>query len=317
VLQEGVTLLLEQAAGLDPSTRLFSSLHFFIYDSVKILFLLFVMITAVGYLRTYLPASKMKRWIAKKPAGIGNAIAAGFGALTPFCSCSSIPLFLSFIRAGIPLGIAFSFLVTSPLVNEYLVVIMFGLFGWKITIAYIIIGMTLGIAGGLFLGKLGLERQLEPFMAASEKKEPSCRSFDERLKAGLNEAKDITKKIWLWVLAGVGIGAAIHNYLPEGFLQATVGASGIFTLPLAVALGVPMYANCAAVVPVAVVLFQKGMPLGTALAFLMASSALSLPEAVILRKAMKLKAIAIFFAIIAAGILLSGYLLNTLQPLLI
>lgn len=303
---------------LPPGAVWAEALDFFIYDSVKILLLLFVMIAVIGFARTYLPHEKVKGWIGEKK-GWGNFFASLFGAVTPFCSCSSIPLFLSFVKAGIPLGITFSFLVTSPLINEYLVILMLGFFGWKITLAYIVSGMAIGIGCGIILGKMKLEIHLVEDMlpqSSSELENTSYRGFKDRVAFGAREAVLILKKLWIWVLAGVGIGAAIHNYVPEQAIQAIIGKTGYFSVPIATLLGVPLYGSCAAIVPIAVVLFQKGVPLGTALSFMMAVSSLSLPEAVMLRRAMKLPLIAIFFGITTAGIIFTGYLFNLLQTIL-
>jgi len=238
--------------------------------------------------------------------------------MTPFCSCSSIPLFISFLEAGIPLGVTFSFLITSPLVNEYLVILMLGFFGWKITLAYVISGMFIGMISGLILGKMKLEKHLEKdLISKNVKKEIKFKTIKDRLKFGLNEAVSITKKLWLWILIGVGIGAIIHNYVPSEFIQSIVSKGGIFAVPLAVVLGVPMYGSCAAIVPIAVVLFEKGVPIGTALAFMMAISALSFPEAVILRRVMKLKLIAIFFGVVTVAIILTGFIYNLLGGILV
>jgi len=308
--------LLFSVFGLDPASRIAQSLNFFIYDSVKILLLLFVMIAFVGFLRTYLSQKKVKKWLSKMKWGLGNLSASLFGAITPFCSCSSIPIFLGFLEAGIPLGVTFSFLITSPLINEYLVVLMFGFFGWKITLAYVLSGILIGTISGMILGKMKLEKHLVKDLIAKKEKEKKYMNLKSRLSFGLSEALSITKKIGVWVLFGVGIGALIHNYVPQEFIQRIINAGGIFTVPIATGLGVPMYGSCAAIVPIAVVLFQKGIPLGTALAFMMATAALSLPEAIILRRAMKLRLIAIFFGIVTLAIVFTGYLLNSLQVLL-
>jgi len=320
MLEELVNWILYSAIGLNPEIKWVESLDFFIYDSIKIILLLFVMISIIGFLRTYLPQNEVKKWISGKKYGFNNLIAACFGAITPFCSCSSIPIFLSFLRAGVPLGVTFSFLITSPLVNEYLVVLMLGFFGWKITLAYVISGILIGVICGLVLGRMKLEKYLvEDLISANNKagKEIKYNSIQKRIIFGLNEALSIIKKLWIWVLVGVGIGAVIHNYVPSEVIQSVVSKGGIFAVPLVVILGVPMYGSCAAIVPIAVVLFEKGVPLGTALAFMMAIAALSLPEAVILRRAMKLKLIAIFFGIVALAIILTGYLYNILQVILV
>ena len=320
MIEEFVGWMLYSVCGLDPRLRWVESLNFFIYDSVKIILLLFVMISIIGFLRTYLPQDKVKRWISGRRYGSGHILASLFGAVTPFCSCSSIPLFLSFLEAGVPLGVTFSFLITSPLVNEYLVVLMFGFFGWKIALAYIVSGIFIGVISGIILGKMNLEKYLVKDMISSTKevkKEVRYDGIKKRLRFGIHEAASILKKIWLWVLIGVGIGAIIHNYVPSEVIQSIVNKGGFFAVPVAVLLGVPLYGSCAAIVPVALVLFQKGVPIGTALAFMMAIAALSFPEAIILRRAMKLKLIAIFFGIVTLAIILTGYLYNFLQTILV
>ena len=319
MLEEIINWLLYSLIGLNANLKWVNSLQFFIVDSIKIVLLLFFMILIIGFFRTYLPQQKIKKWIGKGKYGLSNFISSSFGAITPFCSCSSIPIFIGFLEAGVPLGVAFSFLITSPLVNEYLVILMLGFFGWKITLAYVISGMLVGIISGLVLGKLNLGKHLVKDLVASKKEvqEVKYSTFKDRIGFGYNEAISIVKKIWLWVLIGVGIGAIIHNYVPASLIQSLISKGGIFAVPLAVILGVPMYGSCAAIVPIAVVLFEKGVPLGTALAFMMAISALSFPEAVILRRAMKLKLILIFFGVVALAIILTGYVYNVLQGLLV
>lgn len=295
------------------------AVQFFVYDSIKILLLLFGFIFVIGFFRTFLRREKIQQWMNQKGL-YGHLYAALFGAVTPFCSCSSIPIFLGFLNAGVPLGVAFSFLITSPLINEYLVVLMLGFFGWKITVLYVILGLAMGIFTGMILGRMKLERHLEPDFSgesADMGSNENARSFLGRLRYGLSEAVSIVQKIWLWVLIGVAAGALIHNYIPEEAIQEVVSKTGNFSVPIAVLLGVPMYGNCAAIVPIALVLFQKGFPLGTALALMMAISALSLPEAIMLRRAFKLKLIAIFFGLTAAAIMLTGYLFNFLQGVLL
>lgn len=304
---------------LSPESHLGASLNFFVYDSLKIILLLYVMIFAIGVLRTFLPQNKIKKWM-KQRGIIGNFFASIFGAITPFCSCSSIPIFLSFLEAGIPLGVTFSFLITSPLVNEYLVVLMLGFFGWKITVLYVASGLSIGIISGVVLGKMNLEKHLVKDIVSKQNgkiEEQDYERFSDRLKFGFDEAVSIVKKIWIWVLVGVGIGALIHNYVPKEGIQLIVGKAGVFSVPIAVILGVPLYGSCAAIVPIAVVLFQKGIPLGTALAFMMAIAALSLPEAIMLRRAIKLKLILMFFGVTTVAIIFIGYLFNILQTVLL
>ncbi|MFH1400135.1 MAG: permease [Nanoarchaeota archaeon] len=319
MLEEIVGWMLYTVIGLDPAARWAGALEFFVYDSIKILLLLFGMIAIIGFLRTYLPQEKVKRWMSGKKHGSGNIMASLFGAITPFCSCSSIPIFLSFLEAGIPLGVTFSFLITSPLVNEYLVVLMFGFFGWKIALAYVASGILIGAVSGLILGRMNLERYLVKDLLSNttDAKEATYERVKQRLRFGLHEAVSIVRKLWIWILVGVGIGALIHNYVPAEAIQSIVSKGGLLSVPIAVILGVPMYGSCAAIVPIAVVLFEKGVPLGTALAFMMAIAALSFPEAVILRRAMRLQLIAIFFGVVAAAIILTGYLYNILQGILV
>ncbi len=300
-------------------SKISSAINFFIYDSVKILLLLFIMIASLGFLRSFLSPAKVKAWITQRK-GWGNFFASLFGAVTPFCSCSSIPLFISFLGTGIPLGVTFSFLITSPLINEYLVVLMIGFFGWKITLAYVISGMAIGIMCGALLGKMNLEKYIEKDIVsgnnAEEDREIKYSGIKQRIVFGIREAGCIVKKLWMWILVGVGSGALIHNYVPQEAVQSIVSKTGFFSVPIATLIGVPMYGSCAAIVPIAVVLFQKGFPLGTALAFMMAVAALSLPEAIMLRRAMKLKLIVIFFCITTLGIICIGYLFNFLQRII-
>ena len=303
---------------LEPSSKLGAVINFFIYDSVKILLLLFVMISIIGFFRTFLPQYKIKAWLAKKKA-FGNLFASLFGAVTPFCSCSSIPIFLGFLKVGIPLGVTFSFLITSPLINEYLVVLMLGFFGWKITAWYVLSGICIGVISGIILGKMHLERYISQDIAANQSQmnlEIKFKGIRQRIYFGTAEAKIIVKRLWFWILFGVGVGSLIHNYIPRETIQSIMSKAGNFSVPIATVLGVPMYGSCAAIVPIAVALFRKGIPLGTALAFMMAISALSLPEAVILKRAMKLRLIVIFFGIVALAIILTGYLFNLLQAVL-
>jgi len=319
MLQLAVDWLVYGILKLPTQSKWAGVVNFFLYDSIKITLLLFALITAIGFLRTFLPQQKIKDWLTKSK-GLGNLFASLFGAITPFCSCSSIPIFFSFIEAGIPLGIAFSFLITSPIINEYLVVLMFGFFGWKIALAYVISGIIIGVGSGLILGKMRLEKYIvqdiiTPDTDIFDNKE-KYRGFKDRVIFGLNEALSIIKKLWVWVLIGVAIGALIHNYIPQEAIQKMIGKTGFFSVPIAALIGVPLYGSCAAILPVAIVLFQKGFPLGTALAFMMAVSALSLPEAIMLRRVMKLRLIAIFFGITTIGIIITGYLFNLLQKIL-
>jgi len=308
-----------QILGLSPESKFSEVVHFFVYDSVKILMLLFTLIFVIGVIRTFLPQRTIRKWMNQRGVA-GNFFAALFGAVTPFCSCSSIPIFLGFLEAGTPLGVTFSFLITSPLINEYLVVLMLGFFGWKITALYVVSGMLIGMVSGMVLGKMKLDGYLVNDLIerrTNNEDEKTFPTFISRLRFGYQESLSITKKIWIWVLLGVGIGAVIHNYVPEETIQSIISKAGIFSVPIATVLGVPMYGSCAAIVPIAVVLFQKGIPLGTALAFMMAIASLSLPEAIMLRRAMKLHLIMVFFGITALAIIITGYIFNFLQLILV
>ena len=309
--------LIYDVFGMDPDARLTAALHFFLYDTVKIFLLLAVMIFVIGFIRTWLPEGRLKRWMGSRGI-LSNFIAALFGAITPFCSCSSIPIFISLLKAGVPLGVTFSFLITSPIINEYLVILMIGEFGLPVTIAYIGSGLLIGTLGGAVLDKLKLEKHLEADIIASAHEDSTAikHTLTTRLRYGWDESLSVIKQIWLWVIVGVGIGAFIHNYIPKETIHSLMEATGIFSVPIATALGVPMYGSCAAIVPIAVVLFQKGIPLGTALAFMMAMAALSLPEAIMLRRTMHLKLIGIYFGITAVAIVFTGYLLNLLAGFL-
>lgn len=315
-LAELVTQLLG-GLGLDLDSKFGGALHFFLYDTVKIFLLLAVMIFIIGFIRTWLPQERLKAWMSK--GGMwGNFVAALFGAITPFCSCSSIPIFISLLKAGVPLGVTFSFLITSPIINEYLVILMAGEFGIPVTVAYVASGLLIGTVAGALLGKMGLRKYLEKDITegAHEDEAQIQHTLITRVRYGVDEAISVIKQIWIWVVVGVAIGAFIHNYVPQETIHKLMAATGIFSVPIATVLGVPMYGSCAAIVPIAVVLFNKGIPLGTALAFMMAMAALSLPEAIMLRRTMKLQLIGIYFGITTLAIIFTGYLLNALAKFL-
>jgi hypothetical protein len=318
MLQVSVDWVLFSLCKLNPQVKWIQALNFFIYDSLKILLLLFFLIWLIGCLRSYFSTIKVKEWLAGKKT-MANLFAATFGAITPFCSCSSIPIFISFLKAGVSLGVTFSFLITSPIVNEYLVILMLGFFGFKITLLYVASGIAIGTICGIILGKMNLEKNLVQDLFSKENQidtDIKFPNFKSRLLFGFEEAKTILFKLWIWILAGVGLGALIHNFIPQEFVRNAISKSDLLSVPIATVIGVPMYGNCAAIVPIAVALFQKGFPLGTALSFMMAVSALSLPEAIMLRRAMNLKLIMIFFAITTLGIIFTGYLFNYLQTVL-
>jgi hypothetical protein len=314
MISKSVDYVFYEVFTLDPSSKWVGAANFFVYDTLKILMLLVVMITFIAFCRTFITKNKIRK-VLSEDKFMPYLSASFFGAVTPFCSCSSIPLFLSFLELNIPLGVAFSFLITSPLINQYLIVLMLGFFGIKITILYIISGMLIGIISGLVLGKMNLRHLIAEDLIIAEEDIEELRfdSFGGRLKHSFLDSMVIVKKLWLWVVVGVGLGALIHNFVAQETIEAVISKAGPFSVPLATILGVPMYASCIAIVPVAVVLFEKGVPLGTALAFMMATSALSLPEAILLKRAMKIKLIIAFFGITTLGIILLGYLFNLLE----
>ncbi|MDD3896606.1 MAG: permease [Candidatus Peribacteraceae bacterium] len=302
--------------GLDAASRLGSSVNFFVYDTVKIYLLTFTVLTAVGFLRTFLSPATIRRALSRQRFGAGNVLASGVGAVTPFCSCSSIPLFIGFLEAGIPLGIAFSFIITSPLVNEVVFVLMGGLFGWRIAFLYSLSGIALGTIAGVVIGKMGLEKEiiLNGGMSGEALDLPYLpKSFEGKMQHALREGIAMFRKLW-WVIAiGVALGAAIHGYVPQEFFEKYLGTGSFLAVPVAVLIGIPIYAGCSSLVPVIFAFVLKGIPLGTALAFLMAVSGLSLPEGIMLRRVMTTKLLAIFFGIVGVGIVIIGYLFNALQ----
>ncbi len=299
-------------------THLGKALNFFVYDTLKILILLFVIVFIMGIVNAYFPIEKLKTYLNKKKLyGLEYFFSSIFGAITPFCSCSSVPLFIGFVQGGIPLGVTFSFLITSPLVNEVAIALFLGMFGVKATLIYALSGILLGTIGGWLLGKL----KLEPLLSDWVKKildnktqhtdyEEEKRTFKERLPEIFRSAWDIVKGVIVYVIIGIAIGAAMHGYVPEDFFNKYLGGGEWWTVPSAVILAVPMYANAAGIVPVIEVFVAKGVPLGTAIAFMMATVGLSIPEATLLKKVMSLKLIAIFFAVVTVCIIISGYIFN-------
>ncbi|MBP6325414.1 MAG: permease [Sulfurospirillum sp.] len=300
---------------LDKASALGSALHFFIYDTVKIYILLVCIIFAVSFLRTYFNTEKVRVYLQGKSEFTGNVLAALFGIITPFCSCSAIPLFLGFMQARIPLGITLSFLISSPMNNEIAIALLFGLFGWKVTALYIGFGLLVAIIGGFVVGRLKMEKYiLIPVTPMNGDLEDVkiVLSFKQRVSDAWHYTSDIFKKIYPYVLVGVGIGAFIHGFIPTEFILKYAGSNTWYSVPLAVLLGIPMYSNAAGVMPLMEVLTGKGMLLGTALSFMMAITALSLPEAMILKRILHVKLIATFFGIVALGIMGVGYLFNAI-----
>ena len=307
--------------GLDAMSHLGMAVNFFFYDTIKILILLFFISVLMGIVNAYFPIERLRNYLTThKMYGFQYFFASLFGAITPFCSCSSIPLFIGFVKGGIPLGVTFSFLITSPLVNEVAVAMFLGTFGVKITAVYVITGMLLGIIGGFLLGKMKLEPYLSDWVkqiqmnatAESEEWEKEKTPFRKRFPSIVNEAWGIVRGVLLYVIIGIAIGAAIHGYVPEGFFEHYMSKDNWFAVPISVLLAVPMYANAAGIVPVIEVFVAKGVPIGTALAFMIGVVGLSLPEATLLKKVMTWRLIGIFFGTITLFIMISGYLFNFL-----
>lgn len=321
MIQQFADWLIYNVCSVEATTSLGKALNFFVYDTTKILLLLFLISVLMGVVNAYLPIERLRHFLTtRKLYGFQYLFAALFGAITPFCSCSSIPLFIGFVKGGIPLGVTFAYLITSPLVNEVAVALFLGSFGVKITLIYVATGILLGVFGGFILGKLKLERHLSAWVkqiqanseAESEQFELENVPFLNRLPSIIREAWGIVKGVLLYVLIGLALGAFMHGYVPEGFFEHYLSADTWYAVPLAAVLAVPMYANAAGIVPIIQVFVAKGVPLGTAIAFMMAVVGLSLPEATLLKKVMNWKLIAIFFGVITLFIIVSGYLFNFL-----
>ena len=302
--------------GMAQGTRLSGALEFFIYDTIKIFLLLSVIIFAVSVIRSYFSPERTKRILSHKRDFIGNILAALLGIVTPFCSCSAVPLFIGFVEAGVPLGVTFSFLISSPMVNEVAVVLLWGLFGWKVAVIYMSAGLSVAIVAGDIIGRLKLESWVEEYvykiqsmgMAINSVKQ----SFKDRLVYARMNTAEILQKVWLYVIIAIGIGGFIHGYAPDDFLVKYAGNGNPFAVPLAVMIGVPLYSNAAGVIPIVYALMEKGMSMGTVLAFMMAVTALSLPEMIILRKVLKIKLLAVFVGIMTVTIIGVGYLFNAI-----
>lgn len=320
-LQQFADWVIYTILGVQEQSRLGQSLSFFVYDTIKILILLFLITFLMGIVNSYFPIERIRNFLSRnKLYGLEYVLASAFGAITPFCSCSSVPLFIGFVKGGIPLGVTFAFLVTSPLVNEVAVAIFLGVFGLKITVIYVLSGILLGVISGAILSRMNLEPYLTEWVRqvwehaegerATFKKEKI--DFINRLPLIGKEAFGIARSVMLYVVVGIAIGAAMHGYVPEGFFEQYIGKDSWYAVPVAVFLGVPMYANAAGVIPVIQVFVAKGIPIGTSLAFMMAVVGLSIPEATLLRKVMTPRLLFIFFGVVAACIMLSGYLFNVI-----
>lgn len=300
--------------GLIPGSRSGEALNFFIYDTVKIFLLLSTIIFVVAVIRSSFPPEKTRRILSHKQEYVGNVLAALLGIVTPFCSCSAVPLFIGFVESGVPLGVTFSFLISSPMVNEVALIMLWGLFGWKIALIYIGSGLVVAIVAGIVIGKLKMERYVQDYVWEMQvgNGEITVMNLRQKLDYARDYTLDLLKKIWPYVVIGVGLGAFIHGYVPQDFLVRWAGRDNPFAVPVAVALGVPLYSNAAGVIPIVQALMEKGMAIGTVLAFMMAVTALSLPEAIILKNVLKNRLLAVFFGIVAVAIICVGYLFNAI-----
>lgn len=300
--------------GIDEGRHLGEAIQFFVYDTPKVLMLLTLVVFVVGVIRTFFTPERTRKILAGRKESLGNVMAAHLGIVTPFCSCSAVPLFIGFVTAGVPLGVTLSFLIAAPMVNEIALVLLYGLLGWKVAALYLVTGLLVAISAGWVIGRLGMEHHIEGWVRemrtnADDVPEDDL-SWNDRFGRGRDAVKDIVGKVWIYVVAGIAVGAAIHGYVPEGFMASVMGKGAWWSVPAAVLVGIPMYSNAAGIVPVIHALLEKGAALGTVLAFMMSVIALSLPEIVILRKVLMPKLIAVFIGVVAGGILLVGYLFN-------
>ena len=295
-----------------PETLLASAVDFFIFDTIKIVLLLFVVIFAVSLIRSFLPPEKIRNILSHEKKYVGNVLASLLGIVTPFCSCSAVPLFLGFVQAGVPLGTTFSFLVASPMINEVALVMLLGMFGWKIALLYVVSGLVIAIFSGIIIEKMKVKNLLEEIALGGNGKSINLPElgWKERIQYAKNYTFEIVEKVWLYVMLGGGVGAWIHGYVPADFLAQYAGADKWYAVPLSVAIGIPLYSNAAGVIPLVGVLTEKGVAIGTSLAFMMAVTGLSLPEFMILKKVMKPKLIFIFASVVGVGIIFTGYLFN-------
>ena len=301
---------------LEQGAHLTESIRFFIFEVPKVMLLLVLIIFIVGVIRSWFSAEKTRKALEGKPLFVGNIMAASLGIVTPFCSCSAIPLFLGFVEAGIPIGVTFSFLIAAPMVNEVALVLLVGLFGWKVALIYVFTGLIVAISAGYILEKLNLKRYVADWVFQMQSQQAGVENdqltLSQRVDAGFEAVKEILGKIWIYILAGIAIGAGAHGFVPDAYLANVLGADNWYSVPLAIAVGVPLYSNAAGIIPIVSVLIEKGVTLGTALAFMMSVIGLSLPEIIILKKVLKWQLIALFVAVVALGIVIVGYTFNHL-----
>jgi len=301
---------------VDPKSHLGEAISFFAYDTPKVLMLLTLVVFGMGVVRSFFSPEKTRALLAGKHEGVGNVLAASLGIVTPFCSCSAVPLFIGFVSAGVPLGVTFSFLISAPMVNEVALGLLFGLVGWKVALTYLGFGLAVAIVSGWVIGRLHLEHWLEEWVrnirSSAVELPPEELSAVDRIKAGIDAVHEIVGKVWPWVIAGIATGAFIHGYVPSDLLVLIMGRDAWWSVPAAVVIGIPMYSNAAGIIPVVEALITKGAALGTVLAFMMAVIALSLPEMIILRKVLTIRLLAVFVGVVGTGILAVGFLFNAL-----
>jgi len=313
-LQPAAAWMTYSLLGLSRGGHIGETLFFFLYEAPKVLMLLTIIVFVVGIIRSYFTPEHTRQILAGKRESVGNVLAAMLGIVTPFCSCSAVPLFMGFVQAGVPLGVTLSFLIAAPMINEIAVVLLFGMFGWKVAFLYISTGLVIAIVSGFVIGRLKLERYVEDWVyemqAARIDADLPDRTFPDRILMGKAAVIEIVGKVWPYVLAGIAVGAGIHGYVPEGFMASFMGKSAWWAVPAAVLLGVPMYSNAAGIIPIVHALLEKGAAMGTVLAFMMAVIGLSLPEMIILRNVLKRQLIGVFVGVVAVGIVLVGYLFN-------
>ena len=307
-----------QVAGISRINRLGEALFFFIYEVPKVLLLLTGVVFLMGVIHTFISPERTRAMLSGHRTGVGNIMAATLGIVTPFCSCSAVPLFIGFLQAGIPLGVTFSFLISAPMINEVALALLFGMFGWKVALLYTSMGLAVAIVAGMVIGKLRMEKYLEEWVqklqesTISAEADEIAMSWPSRLREGVRHVREIVGKVWLYIVLGVGLGAGIHGYVPENFMASLMGKSVWWSVPVAVLIGVPMYSNAAGILPVVQALLGKGAALGTVMAFMMSVIALSSPEMIILRKVLKPRLIAVFAGVVATGIMCVGYVFNLL-----
>ena len=313
-LQLVINWFIDDILKLPLGMRLTETLRFFIFEVPKVLLLLVLIIFVVGIIRSFFTPERTRKALEGKSLFTGNVMASMLGIVTPFCSCSAIPLFLGFVESGIPLGVTFSFLIAAPMINEIAVILLFGMFGWKVAVIYIGTGLVIAITAGWVIGKLKLEKYVESWVyeikAGNMVDQDEKIKFSDRIQSGYTAVKEIVGKVWIYIIIGIAVGAAAHGYVPEQFMANLMGKSTWYSVPLSVLIGIPLYSNAAGIMPIVSVLIEKGVPLGTALAFMMSVIGLSLPEMIILRKVLKMRLIFTFVGVVSAGIIIVGYIFN-------